>query len=77
VLEPRTVKVGLRLGERVEITEGLSPGDHIVAAGVFLIDSESRLRASGTGGGHSGHGAPPARTPAPAPESAPHSGHKG
>ena len=66
VLEPRTVKVGVRLAERVEITQGLAPDEDVVAAGVFLIDSESRLRASGTGGAHAGHGS----APAPAPERA-------
>lgn len=55
VLEPRQVKVGARLADRVEILQGLTPGDHVVTTGVFLIDSESRLRASG-GTGHSGHG---------------------
>lgn len=55
VIEPRTVKVGARLADRVEILQGLTPGDHVVTTGVFLIDSESRLRASG-GTGHSGHG---------------------
>lgn len=60
MLEPRTVKVGVRLAERVEITAGLAPDEEIVAAGVFLIDSESRLRASGSAGGHVGHGSSPA-----------------
>lgn len=55
VLEPRQVKVGVRLADRVEIRQGLTPGDHVVTTGVFLIDSESRLRASG-GTGRSGHG---------------------
>jgi Cu(I)/Ag(I) efflux system membrane fusion protein len=55
VLEPRQVKVGARFADRVEILQGLAPGDHVVTTGVFLIDSESRLRASG-GTGHSGHG---------------------
>lgn len=54
-LEPRQVKIGARLADRVEILQGLIPGDHVVTTGVFLIDSESRLRASG--GGHAGHGA--------------------
>lgn len=54
-LEPRQVKVGVRLADRVEIRQGLAPGDRVVTTGVFLIDSESRLRASG-GAGHSGHG---------------------
>jgi Cu(I)/Ag(I) efflux system membrane fusion protein len=55
VIEPRTVTVGGRIADRVEILKGLAPGDHVVTTGVFLIDSESRLRASG-GTGHSGHG---------------------
>jgi len=55
MIEPRAVKVGARLADRVEILQGLTPGDHVVTTGVFLIDSESRLRASG-GTGHSGHG---------------------
>lgn len=55
VIEPRTVKIGARLSDRIEVTQGLSAGDHVVTAGVFLIDSESRLRASGTTG-HAGHG---------------------
>jgi membrane fusion protein, copper/silver efflux system len=53
---PRPVKLGARLGERVEVREGLAAGADIVASGVFLIDSESRLRASGGGTGHA-HGA--------------------
>jgi Cu(I)/Ag(I) efflux system membrane fusion protein len=67
ILEPREVKVGARVGERVVVTQGLSPGEQVVATGVFLIDSESRLRASGGGVGHSGHGAAPAREPPSAP----------
>jgi RND family efflux transporter MFP subunit len=55
LIEPRQVKVGARLADRVEIVQGLTPGDHVATTGVFLIDSESRLRASG-GTGHSGHG---------------------
>lgn len=84
ILEPRMVKVGTRFAERVEITHGLSPGEEVVATGVFLIDSESRLRASGAGGGHSGHAGAPAREPRSArereQEAAPpaqHPGHGG
>jgi Cu(I)/Ag(I) efflux system membrane fusion protein len=55
--EPRIVKLGTRLQDRVEVLEGLSPGEEVVASGVFLIDSESRLRASGGGTGHV-HSAP-------------------
>jgi membrane fusion protein, copper/silver efflux system len=44
VFEPRVVETGWRLGDRVEITKGLEPGEHIVVAGNFLIDSESRMK---------------------------------
>lgn len=56
--EPRPVRLGTRLAERVEVREGLREGEQVVSSGVFLIDSESRLRASGGGTGHShgGHG---------------------
>jgi membrane fusion protein, copper/silver efflux system len=81
-LEPRSVVVGLQLADRVEIRAGLSEGDRIVAAGTFLLDSESRLRATGSAGGHS-HGITPAEesNPAALPKSAvspaadPHAGH--
>jgi len=53
--EPRQVRAGMRVDNQVEILEGLSPGERVVTAGVFLIDSESRLRASG-GSGHAAHG---------------------
>lgn len=44
--EPRTVKVGARLKDRVEILSGVSEGETVVTTGNFLIDSESRLRAA-------------------------------
>lgn len=55
---PRAVVLGSRVEERIEVREGLQEGEPVVAAGVFLIDSESRLRAtSGTSAGeHAGHG---------------------
>ncbi len=43
--EPREVETGWRSDERVEILHGLRPGEQVVAAAAFLIDSESRLRA--------------------------------
>lgn len=64
--EPRRVRTGRRLDGRVEIIEGLMPGERVVIAGTFLIDSESRLRAGAEGqGAHAGHGmaAPSARDP--------------
>lgn len=69
--EPRAVMLGVQLADRVEVRSGLEVGERIVAAGVFLLDSESRLRATGGAGGHS-HGTPatpqekpsvPAKTP--------------
>jgi membrane fusion protein, copper/silver efflux system len=73
--EPRAVTLGVQLADRVEVRSGLAEGERIVAAGVFLLDSESRLRATGGGGGHS-HGAPavPRDTPS-APATDPHAGH--
>ena len=56
--EPRPVIVGTQLADRVEIRDGLQEGERIVAAGVFLLDSESRLRATGGSGGTHSHGAP-------------------
>ena len=83
--------LGVQLADRVEIRSGLVAGDRIVASGVFLLDSESRLRATGAMGGHA-HGtssspqdAPPPAAPAPAltpspspgavPVADPHAGH--
>jgi Cu(I)/Ag(I) efflux system membrane fusion protein len=53
--EPREVKIGARAGDRVQVLEGLSEGEEVVVRGQFLLDSESRLRAAGTG--QPGHGA--------------------
>ena len=47
--EPRNVVTGWRLGERVEIVEGLKAGETIVVSGNFLIDSESRMRLAAAG----------------------------
>jgi Cu(I)/Ag(I) efflux system membrane fusion protein len=58
-LEPRPVRLGRRLPDRLEVLEGLSAGDEVVSSGVFVIDSESRLRASSGGSGHAGHAPPP------------------
>jgi len=49
VYVPRTVETGWRLGDRVEITDGLRPGERIVLAGNFFVDSESRLQAAAQG----------------------------
>lgn len=83
--EPRRVTLGARVADRVEIRSGLAVGEAVVAAGVFLLDSESRLRASGGGLAHA-HGrdgseavksAPvaPSDSPAHAPPQGAHQGH--
>ena len=80
--EPRPVTLGVQLADRIEILSGLTAGERVVSAGVFLLDSESRLRATGGMGGHA-HGAsptpqsaaePPEARPA-TPPADPHAGH--
>lgn len=84
--EPRKVTLGARMPDRVEVLQGLAESEEIVASGVFLLDSESRLRASGGAGtGHAAHGgsapAEPAAEPATTTPASPdskadaHSGH--
>ena len=47
--EPRTVETGREFNGKVEIVKGLTAGERIVISGNFLVDSESRLRAAGSG----------------------------
>ena len=56
-LEPRQVETGERIGDRIEITKGLTPSDRIVISGNFLIDSESQLKSSAAGMAGHQHGA--------------------
>ena len=49
VFEPRTVETGWRAGDQIEIVKGLMVGEKIVVAGIFLLDSESRMRAAAAG----------------------------
>ncbi len=49
IFEPREVETGWRMGERVEITKGLTAGERIVISGTFLIDSESRMELAAQG----------------------------
>ena len=81
MFEPRIVSVGARMADRVEILSGLTAGERVVSAGVFLLDSESRLRASGGAGTHQHGGekppaAPPASGAGPKPSADPHAGHR-
>ena len=73
---PRPIKLGARLSDRVEVLEGLAAGERVVASGVFLLDSESRLRASGGGAGH-GHGGGDANKAKPGKPESSHEGHRG
>jgi len=43
--EPRQVETGWRVGDDVEVTKGLMPGERIVISGTFFVDSESRMKA--------------------------------
>ncbi|MFY9259272.1 MAG: efflux RND transporter periplasmic adaptor subunit [Gallionella sp.] len=47
--EPRTVKLGQRGNDYVEVLEGIGAGEQIVTAANFLIDAESNLRAALSG----------------------------
>ncbi|HEX9052740.1 MAG TPA: efflux RND transporter periplasmic adaptor subunit, partial [Anaeromyxobacter sp.] len=44
--QPREVKLGPSDGQHVEVQSGLEAGDGVVTRANFLVDSESRLRAS-------------------------------
>ena len=58
---PRAVTVGRRVGERVEILEGVAEGEQVVVSANFLIDAESNLQSALDGLGapassaHEGH----------------------
>lgn len=55
-LEPRDVQVGFKTDDFYEVTKGLNPGEKVVSRALFLIDSESQLKAAiagmGAAGGH-------------------------
>jgi RND family efflux transporter MFP subunit len=42
---PRTVKVGRRTSQSVEVLAGLKEGEHVATGATFFLDSESQLRA--------------------------------
>ena len=55
--EPREVHLGARVGDAYRVLHGLEAGERVATGAQFLLDSESRLRAtSAAGGGHAGHG---------------------
>ncbi len=42
---PRAVEIGTRLGDRIEIIDGLKEGEQVATSATFFLDSESQLRA--------------------------------
>ena len=79
LFEPREVQTGWRTGDRVEIVQGVQPGEKIAVSGTFLLDSESRMRLAAAGlmtdqpatapsaGGQPPEPQPSAAQPAPTP----------
>lgn len=47
--QPRQVQIGYRVGNRVQVTEGLLDGETIATGAAFFLDSESQLRAAAGG----------------------------
>lgn len=78
---PHTVTLGAATDTRVEILEGVGPGDTVVASGTFLVDAESNLGAlmGGMGNMPGMDLTAPAnstdRVGGPPPDSAPHAAH--
>ncbi|MEK6791105.1 MAG: efflux RND transporter periplasmic adaptor subunit [Deltaproteobacteria bacterium] len=71
--EPRIVSAGARADGYQEILSGVKPGEWVVSAATFLIDSESNLKAAlGTLGGSAQTGENGLETVKPAPS---HAGH--
>jgi Cu(I)/Ag(I) efflux system membrane fusion protein len=44
--EPRSVRLGVRGDDWVQVLDGIKPGDRVVVGANFLIDAESNLRAA-------------------------------
>lgn len=49
---PRRIELGPTVDDMVVVNKGLAEGERVVVDGNFLLDSESQLRASASGGGH-------------------------
>jgi RND family efflux transporter MFP subunit len=45
-LEPRELKLGVRGDDYVQVLEGLKAGERVVSRALFLVDSESQLKAA-------------------------------
>ncbi len=51
IFEPRPVEVSGIFGDQAIAASGVNEGDRVVVSGNFLLDSESRMRASGNAAG--------------------------
>jgi Cu(I)/Ag(I) efflux system membrane fusion protein len=55
-LEPREIKVGIKTDDYYQVLEGVKSGERVVTRALFLVDSESQLKAAISGmdaaGGH-------------------------
>jgi Cu(I)/Ag(I) efflux system membrane fusion protein len=76
--EPRTVSLGQRSDDYIEVLNGIAEGEQVVTSANFLIDAESNLKAAL--GGMSGQNAPRAAgaaepSTAPVTDHAQHGGH--
>jgi RND family efflux transporter MFP subunit len=69
--EPRRVTIGQRLGDTIEIREGLQEGDQVATGATFFLDSESQLRASLQGFESAQTAAPTSQLRAPQPQQQP------
>jgi membrane fusion protein (multidrug efflux system) len=53
-----TVRIGAREGDRVEVVEGLVPGDRIIVEGVVKLTDGMKVRLAGPAGASPGNAAP-------------------
>ena len=48
-LEPREVRIGVRTDDWWQVLDGLTDGEEVVTRALFLVDSESQLKAAMSG----------------------------
>jgi len=53
-LQPRDVKVGVKTDDFYEVLDGVKEGEKVVTRALFLVDSESQLKAAIAGMGEAG-----------------------
>jgi membrane fusion protein, copper/silver efflux system len=56
---PREVRLGARTHGSVQVAQGLSEGEKVATRGTFLLDSESRIRATVSDAAEASPGSPP------------------